>query len=388
MSNESTALAAPTQTSALAHPQTLSFDREQLALISDAVCPGASEPELRMFLQVCQVNNLSPFKKQIHAVKRWNSEERRMMTTYQVGIDGLRALAQRSGQYFGQDPAEFDDEDADRPKWARVTVYRLISGTRVPFTGYARWTEYVQTKKDGSPNTFWANKPFHMLAKCAEADALRKGFPDEAGGMYAEEEMGNLHVEVTNENAGTFLEVDEVRGVPDPDFSPKQLANKAEPEKKVEKVVTQSENPEAQISKRPDAEFSKTPSAGVEALFWGQWKQWKGKDSGNEMLGSFSIVQLRQAREVYATKEAETDPSLILALKASCHDEACALVGRTLGLENSEENRPKVLSAIDNTVVPKAVFEGLLPEHEDLWNLPLADLIALTKFAKEWQPDS
>ena len=63
-------------------------------------------------------------------------------------------------------------------------------GERIPYTASARYREYVQVKKNGEPNKMWATKSFVMLGKCAEALALRKAFPDELGGMYSDEEMG------------------------------------------------------------------------------------------------------------------------------------------------------------------------------------------------------
>ena len=72
-----------------------------------------------------------------------------------------------------------------------VTVYRYgRDNEKIAYSAKARYSEYVQTKKDGLPNHMWATKPYIMLGKCAEALALRKAFPDELSGMYADEEMG------------------------------------------------------------------------------------------------------------------------------------------------------------------------------------------------------
>ncbi|MGL4444383.1 MAG: recombinase RecT, partial [Alsobacter sp.] len=57
-----------------------------------------------------------------------------------------------------------------------------------PYTGIATYRSYVQTKKDGQPNQMWARFADTMTAKCAEALALRKGFP-ELSGVFTPEEM-------------------------------------------------------------------------------------------------------------------------------------------------------------------------------------------------------
>ncbi len=150
----------------------------QIKLITSTVAVGATPDELKLFLYTASRTGLDPLTKQIHFVKRAG----RM--TVQTGIDGYRAIAERSGTLAGIDDAVYDREDAAHPNKASVTVWRLIDGIRVSFTASARWNEYAVV--DGF---IWKKMPYLMLAKCAEALALRKAFPNDLSGLYTNEEM-------------------------------------------------------------------------------------------------------------------------------------------------------------------------------------------------------
>lgn len=155
---------------------------------------------ISMYSKFCAESNLSPFKKQVHLVKRWTKDGDRY--TIQTGIDGYRAIANRTGQYAGNDDYRFDEglteyeavkNKRNPPTTATATVYRIVSGVRCPFSSTARWDEYVQQGKNGvSP--MWSKMPYLMLGKCAEALALRKAFPEEIGGVYTDEEMQQADV--------------------------------------------------------------------------------------------------------------------------------------------------------------------------------------------------
>ena len=140
---------------------------------------NVNKDEFDYFLAVARHLGLDPLRRQIYCVKRGQR------AVVQTGIDGYRAIASRTGMLAGIDDAEYGPEDdKGHPAWARVTVYRLVKGHRYAFTATARWKEY---KPDASP--MWDRMPFLMLAKCAEALALRKAFPAELSGIYTDAEM-------------------------------------------------------------------------------------------------------------------------------------------------------------------------------------------------------
>lgn len=168
----------------------LTREERQRDLIKRTVCKGATDDELDLFMHVCKKTGLDPLTRQIYAIKRYSNAERREVLSFQTAIDGYRVVAERTGLYAGNDDPEFTvDETGTWPITAKVTVWKLVAGQRVPFSATARWTEYVQSDRDGNPTKFWARMPFGQLAKCAEALALRKAFPNDLSGVYTKEEM-------------------------------------------------------------------------------------------------------------------------------------------------------------------------------------------------------
>jgi phage recombination protein Bet len=161
------------------------LSESQKTMIRNTYAPGASEGEFEVLWEIAKARKLNPILKQIYFVKRW-AQGRGEVWAPQVSIDGMRAMAERTGKYDGQDEPEFVEENGAVTK-CTVRVYRK-DWTR-PAVGVAYFKEYVQKTKEGKPTKFWNDMPHTMLAKCAESLAMRKAFPEDMGGLYTAEEM-------------------------------------------------------------------------------------------------------------------------------------------------------------------------------------------------------
>ena len=191
---------------ALAHAS--DFSADQVDLIKRTIAKGSTDDELRLFVSTAQRLGLDPFARQIFAVKRYDSKERREVMSIQVSIDGFRLVAQRSAEYAGQDGPYWCGKDGvwhdiwtadEAPFAARVGVFRR--GFTGALYAVARFDAYAQRTKEGNLNAMWSRMGDLMIAKCAEALALRRAFPAELSGVYTSDEMGQAaDVEVVEPN--------------------------------------------------------------------------------------------------------------------------------------------------------------------------------------------
>ena len=256
------------------------FSAEQADLIKRTICKGATDDELRMFLYQAGRTGLDPLARQIYSIQRREKRGDNWVTvrSIQTSIDGFRLVAQRSGEYAGQLGPEWCGEDgqwrdvwldSNPPSAARVGVLR--KDFEKPCWGVARFDAYAQKTKDGLVR-MWATMGDVMIAKCAEALALRKAFPQELSGLYTSDEM----MQAAQQEGGAAMATkplaqdlnDEIPTFEDPAPSD---AGKAAPVPPSPPASTGAADPSAELIAEHDAALAQAAENGTKALM-AAWK--------------------------------------------------------------------------------------------------------------------
>lgn len=184
----------------------LASDRD-VKLVANTAAKDLYAPELDQFIHMCRQWRLDPLRKQIYALVYSKDNPKKRRVTYITGIDGYRAIADRTGNYRpGQRSVETADDLRDPVQnpigivSATASVWKFVHGEWHEFSETVYWDEYAPMKEvwenDQPSGKFildrsgqWAKMGRVMLQKCAEAQALRRGWPDDLSGLYVDSEM-------------------------------------------------------------------------------------------------------------------------------------------------------------------------------------------------------
>ncbi len=179
--------------------------------LCNTIYPGANPDSVVMAIDYCKARGLDILLKPVHLVPMQvtdaRSKEKVWRDVPMPGIGMYRIQADRSGNYAGADEPVFGPDVTEEfqdpynqsakikvtyPQWCKYTVYKMVNGQRVAFHALERWKENyaTQSSKTECPNAMWRKRPYAQLAKCTEAQALRKAWPEIGSEPTAEEMEG------------------------------------------------------------------------------------------------------------------------------------------------------------------------------------------------------
>lgn len=198
-------------------------ETELMQVLQNSLYPGAQETSIKMVINYCKAAGLDPMQKPVHlvpmSVKKGGTKEYEWRDVVMPGIGLYRTQAARSGSYAGMTEPEFGEDVTENlggvnitfPRWCKTTIKRQMpNGTIVEFTAKEFWKEnYATAGKDSiAPNAMWKKRPYAQIAKCAEAQALRKAFPEIGAAPTAEEMEGKpmAYEGDTYDNSGNVVQ--------------------------------------------------------------------------------------------------------------------------------------------------------------------------------------
>lgn len=201
------------------------FTPERIKLLRAAYGQQATDLEFEIFINHCRRLDLSPEAAQVFLIGRWDDEAKRKVHRILVSLQGLRTVAERTGKvrgmvgpmWIGRGMKDFADYwiSPEPPLGAKVGIIK--QGCAEPFWGFCRWDSFKQTKRGGQLSSNWKRMPEHMLAKCANAIALRAAFPDLLAGLYTDDEFGEDHASEANQSESvTVITRPDLTVVPEP----------------------------------------------------------------------------------------------------------------------------------------------------------------------------
>ena len=169
--------------------------------------PNVTESEIMYFMKLCKARGLNPYIRDAYLIKYGNQP-----AAIIVAKDAVEKRAIQNPKYDGKEVGIYVEnketgelikregsilrKNKEELVGAWWTVYR--KDWKYPITKEVNFDEYIQKKKDGTPNTNWENRPVTMITKVAIVQALREAFIEELSGMYEAEEMGVNESELDN----------------------------------------------------------------------------------------------------------------------------------------------------------------------------------------------
>jgi phage recombination protein Bet len=159
------------------------------------IYPEAENVTIKTIHDTCQAQGLDVRQKPYHAIKIKEKD------VIWPSIALSRIQASKSGQHIGTSEPDFGPvvtasyggKMITHPEWCKIYIKKVVGNHIAEFVGMAIWRESYKPGNGYAPNTMWSTRIYSQLAKCAEADGLRRAFPDHVSQEPTAEEMEGLN---------------------------------------------------------------------------------------------------------------------------------------------------------------------------------------------------
>ena len=265
-------------------------------------------------MRYCQARKLDIMRRPVHVVPMWSKALGREVETVWPGIAEVQTTAARTGQWAGMDAPRFGPDKTRTfrgrvrgeegwqeievtvtfPAWCEVTVYRVVQGTRCPFTETVWWEE-TYSRAGGArsevPTDMWVKRPHGQLLKCAKAASLRAAFPEEAD--YTAEEM-----------EGKVIEADglPMAGESVAEVTPSQPSGEGDPADEAE--ASAAADRDAAIEEAIQEQVERLVARAAKVGAWGQAEEYcRARFTGRHL--EYALSELRLAEEEARRRKGE-----------------------------------------------------------------------------------
>ena len=190
----------------------------QVATLRSTLGKSCTNQEFDLFVEYCRQVGLDPIRGQVvPLIFNANNSAKRQMNII-VTIDGQRTIASRLKDYRPDEdePRYFYNESLKNSTTNPLGIEKCIvnvwkqdrkTNEWYKVNGTAYWDEFAGVRRYSNKTYLeglWKTKPRVMIAKCAESQALRKGWPDQFANVFVDAEFDQQVIE--DKNASEVVE--------------------------------------------------------------------------------------------------------------------------------------------------------------------------------------
>jgi phage recombination protein Bet len=170
------------------------FSETQKQLMRNDIAKGLTDDEFKNYLYMSRKYGLDPVAGEIIPTVYNKDDKYKRKVTLVVTRNGMMNVAHRSGYLGAINSGTEKVQDPETKKWETIG-WAIVENKSfsMPVLVRVYLSEYMPEENEKSRKPLWWTKPRTMIAKVAEAQALRKAF--NVSGVYEIEELDRQFIE-------------------------------------------------------------------------------------------------------------------------------------------------------------------------------------------------